>query len=87
MDGREGTSGTSAYVPGHWSHFEIRDGKKIYVKNMKGGKEKWGQKEDPGLILIKIFYFSVAILKILLHPHIFNLIQKVASKTSKMGLL
>ena len=56
------------------SHFKIRDKKKISVKNMKGGKEKWGQKEDPRLILTKIFYFSAAILMILLYPHIFNLI-------------
>ena len=41
------------------------------IKNLKGGREKWGKKEEERTILTKIISFSSAILKNLPYLHIF----------------
>ena len=78
MDVREGTSGTSADVPGRrsWSGVGlVLKGKmrKIYVNMLKKyekGKENFGKKEDEGPIIS----FFIAILKYFIDLHILELI-------------
>ena len=58
-----------------WSQSQIKDESKEYLsKNIKGGKEKYRQKEDKTLIFTQNISFSDANLTILPHLYIYNLV-------------
>ena len=78
MDVEEGTSGMSADVGLEVVLVSVSNKRweqRLYLsKNIKGGKEKYRQKEDKTLIFTQNISFSDANLTILPHLYIYNLV-------------